>query len=60
MENKKVKQVLSGGRYPREGGGYKGRVWEAECGGNMMYSCMKWKNEICSNSSRDEERGITE
>jgi hypothetical protein len=47
MENRKVKQVLSGGWYQWEGGGYKERVQEGEYGGNSMYSCMKVENEIC-------------
>jgi hypothetical protein len=37
MEDRKVKQVLSGGWYQREGQGYK----EGERGGDIMYSCMK-------------------
>jgi hypothetical protein len=41
MKDRKVKQVLFGGWYQWEGGGYKGRVKEGECGGNIMYSCMK-------------------
>jgi hypothetical protein len=40
MENRKVKQVLSGVWYQWKGGGYKERVWEDEgCSGNM-YSRM--------------------
>jgi hypothetical protein len=39
--NRKVKQVLSRGWYQWEGEGYKERVWEGECGENIMYSCMK-------------------
>jgi hypothetical protein len=37
MEDKKVKQDLSGGWYQLEGGGYKERVQEGECSGNFMY-----------------------
>jgi hypothetical protein len=40
-EVKKVKQVQSGGWYQWEGGEYKERVKEGECGRNIMYSCMK-------------------
>jgi hypothetical protein len=29
------------------GGGHKERVKEAECIGNIMYSCMKMENETC-------------
>jgi hypothetical protein len=46
-ENRKVKQVLFGGWYQWEGRGYKERVKEAECSGNIMYLCMKVKNETC-------------
>jgi hypothetical protein len=38
---KKVKQVLSGGWYQWERGGYKGRVKENECGRNTIYACVK-------------------
>jgi hypothetical protein len=41
LENRKVKQVLSGGLVPVEGGGYKERVLEGKYGANVMYSCMK-------------------
>jgi hypothetical protein len=41
MENRKVKQVLSGHRYQWERGGRKERVEEGESDGNTMYSCMK-------------------
>jgi hypothetical protein len=41
MENRKVKQFLSRGWYPWEGGDYKERVQEGECGRKTMYSCMK-------------------
>jgi hypothetical protein len=44
-ENRKVKQVLSGGWYQWEGGGYKERVKEAECSRNIMCYVWKWKNE---------------
>jgi hypothetical protein len=40
-EDRKVKQGLSGGWYQLEGGGYKERVWEDECDGHIMFSCMK-------------------
>jgi hypothetical protein len=41
-ENRKAEQVLSGvGTSGR--GGYKERVQEGECGGNIVYSCMKMK-----------------
>jgi hypothetical protein len=36
-----TEQVLSGGWYQWEWGGYKERVKEGQCGGNIMYSCMK-------------------
>jgi hypothetical protein len=32
-----------GGWYQWEGRGYKERVQEGECSGNIMYSCMKMK-----------------
>jgi hypothetical protein len=41
METRKVKQVLFGDWYQWEGEEYKERVKEAECSGNIMYSCMK-------------------
>jgi hypothetical protein len=41
MENRKVKQVLSGGWYLWEGRGSKERVKKAECRENTMHSCMK-------------------
>jgi hypothetical protein len=34
MENRKVKQVLSGHWYQWKEGGYKERVWEGDYGGN--------------------------
>jgi hypothetical protein len=38
MANKKVKRVLPEGWYLWGGrGGYKGRMKEAECGGNIRY-----------------------
>jgi hypothetical protein len=36
-----VKQVLTGGWYQWEGGGYKERVKEAKCSGNIMHSTVK-------------------
>jgi hypothetical protein len=36
-----VKQVLAGGWYLREVGGYNQSVWEDEYDGNIMYLCMK-------------------
>jgi hypothetical protein len=33
------------------GGEYKEKVQEAEYSGNIVYSCMKWKNETCWNYS---------
>jgi hypothetical protein len=40
MENRKVKQVLFGKLVQWEGGGHK--KWEeAQCGGAIMYVCMK-------------------
>jgi hypothetical protein len=36
-ENRKVKQVLLGGWYHWEVGGYK----DSECSGNIMYLCME-------------------
>jgi hypothetical protein len=41
MKDRKVKQVLSGGWYQWEEGGYKERRKEDKCGGNVMYSCVK-------------------
>jgi hypothetical protein len=41
MENRKVKQVLSGGWYQWEGGGHKERVKEGGCGENIVYLYMK-------------------
>jgi hypothetical protein len=41
QENVKVKQVLSGGWYQCVWGGYKERVLEGQCRGNITYSCMK-------------------
>jgi hypothetical protein len=38
---RKVKQVLSGGWYQWEGGGYKERMKEGGYGGYIIYSCMK-------------------
>jgi hypothetical protein len=38
MENRKVKQVLSGDWHQWEGRGYKERVKEDECDGNSMYT----------------------
>jgi hypothetical protein len=34
-------QLLSGGWYQWDGGGYKKRVKEDEYSGNIIYSCMK-------------------
>jgi hypothetical protein len=45
--NRKVKKTVSGGWYQWEGGGYKERVKEGENSGNIMYSCMKRKNDTC-------------
>jgi hypothetical protein len=41
MENRKIKQFLSGSWHQWEGGGYRERVEEGEYGRNTMYSCMK-------------------
>jgi hypothetical protein len=41
IENRKIKQFLSGSWYQWEGGRYKEMVMEAKCSGNNMYSCMK-------------------
>jgi hypothetical protein len=41
VEERKVKQVLSGGQYQLEGGGFKERMEESEYGRTIMYSCMK-------------------
>jgi hypothetical protein len=41
MENRKVKQVLSGDWYQSEWGEFKERVEEGECGGIIVYSSMK-------------------
>jgi hypothetical protein len=35
------------GLAPAGGRGNKERVKEGECGRNIMYSCMKMKNETC-------------
>jgi hypothetical protein len=43
MENRKVKQVLSGGLVPVGGGGHKERVSEGEYTGNIMHSCENGK-----------------
>jgi hypothetical protein len=40
MQDRKVKQVLSGGGYQWRGGN-KERVKEGEYGGSILYSCMK-------------------
>jgi hypothetical protein len=40
---KEGKTGFSGGWYQWERGRYKERVKEAECSGNIMYSCMKMK-----------------
>jgi hypothetical protein len=40
MNNKKEKQVLFGGLVPVGGGRMWEEVWEDECGGNIMYTCM--------------------
>jgi hypothetical protein len=47
MKDRKAKQVLSGGWYQWEEGGYKEWVKEAECSRNIMYYCMKMENETC-------------
>jgi hypothetical protein len=39
----KDKKVLSGGGYPRKGGGHKERVKEGKYGGCILYACMKIK-----------------
>jgi hypothetical protein len=41
MKDKKVKQLLSGGCVPVEGGGHKERVREGKYGGYILYSHMK-------------------
>jgi hypothetical protein len=41
MEDRKVKQVLSGGWYQWQRGGHKERGKESEYHGTLMYSCMK-------------------
>jgi hypothetical protein len=41
MENRKVKQVLSGESGLVGGGEYKERVYNVEYSGNIAYSCMK-------------------
>jgi hypothetical protein len=41
MENRKVKQVLSGGWYQWKKEKYKERVKEGECSGNIIYTYMK-------------------
>jgi hypothetical protein len=48
-EHRKVKQFLSRSRswHEWEGGGYRERVQGGERGGNVMYSCVKRKNESC-------------
>jgi hypothetical protein len=40
-ENRKARQVLSGGRYQWQKGGYKKRMKEGEYGANTVYTCMK-------------------
>jgi hypothetical protein len=37
---------------------YKERVWENECGGNILYSCVKWKNETCWNYHKNDRGEI--
>jgi hypothetical protein len=41
VNKQQKKQVSSGGWYQYEREGYKVRVKEAECSGNVMLSCMK-------------------
>jgi hypothetical protein len=42
MKDRKVKQVLSRGRFQWEApGGHKKMVKEGNDGGNILYSCMK-------------------
>jgi hypothetical protein len=41
LEDRKVKQVLSGGVVPVGGGGHKERMEEGDCGEKSMYSCTK-------------------
>jgi hypothetical protein len=41
MEDRKVKQIPSGGWFQWEGEGYKERVKEGEYDRNIIYSCMK-------------------
>jgi hypothetical protein len=42
---RKAKQILSGELVPVAG--HKERVKEGDYGGNIIYSCMKMKNETC-------------
>jgi hypothetical protein len=46
-EGRKLKQFWSEGSVAVGGGGRKERVYEGECGGNIVYSCRKGKNETC-------------
>jgi hypothetical protein len=47
-ENRKAKQVLSGCTGCQwEGEVYKERGSEGECGGNILYICIKMENETC-------------
>jgi chitinase len=47
MENRKAKQVLSGGWHQWKGRGHKERGKEGKHGGILCTHVCKWKNETC-------------
>jgi hypothetical protein len=56
MKDRYKKQFLSRAWYQWEGEEHKDRVKEGECGGNVMYSCMKMKQRLVETILRSEQR----